>query len=437
MNLTRLAVLITTLTPLIYLLYILRLHAIDMPFYDQWHFASIIDHAKTGSLTFHDFWAPNNEHRILFPKILMLTVALASGWNLNFEIAISVLIGIGIFFELIYLINKLYKDLKIPFPFWFIPTTSLFVFSLSQWENWFLGWQLQIFLMVFSTIGGFIALSTKPLRPKHIITAILSGLVASYSFATGLLFWPIGLFLLLANNNVTKKLRLNFSLIWILISTTVAFAYFYNLQKPPHHPTLLAGLYDPLTFLRYVLSYIGSPIVLHDMHFSQIIGFTGLIIYTLIIIKFPKKIDTSILHPIFALTTFALANALITALGRSGFGADQALSSRYITISQLFWISLVFLVHIFFTSKSRNNTEKKLALLIFIYLILFVIANSFYGAQIAAHFSIKLSIIKNKLQTNATLDESDPIYNKLSSHTSEVYEGLKTIKKYDLSIYRK
>src|SRR5207248_1258753 len=44
--------------------------------------------------------------------------------------------------------------------------------------------------------------------------------------------------------------------------------------------------------------------------------------------------------PGLLLSSLALADALVTAVGRAGFGPDAALWSRYTTVSLLLWIGL-------------------------------------------------------------------------------------------------
>src|SRR6267142_5943506 len=61
--------------PLLILIWVVARYAIDVPYLDQWDFAPLIDKMYQGQLTFHDLWMQFNEHRIFFPKLIMLGLA--------------------------------------------------------------------------------------------------------------------------------------------------------------------------------------------------------------------------------------------------------------------------------------------------------------------------------------------------------------------------
>src|SRR5262245_35820129 len=58
--------------PFLILIWAVARYSIDVPFLDQWDLVPLIDKMYQGQLTFHDLWMQFNEHRILFPKIIML-----------------------------------------------------------------------------------------------------------------------------------------------------------------------------------------------------------------------------------------------------------------------------------------------------------------------------------------------------------------------------
>jgi len=71
--------LVLALVPLAFLLCVVARYAVPVPYWDQWEFVPLLEKTYHGQLTFHDLWAQHNEHRILFPRIIMLALAHLTG----------------------------------------------------------------------------------------------------------------------------------------------------------------------------------------------------------------------------------------------------------------------------------------------------------------------------------------------------------------------
>ena len=79
---------------------------------------------------------------------------------------------------------------------WAVPAISLIVFSVSQYQNWLWGWQIQMLLALFSVVAGLVLLANGMFSWGKFVVSALLGIIATYSFANGGLFWPIGLLIL-------------------------------------------------------------------------------------------------------------------------------------------------------------------------------------------------------------------------------------------------
>ena len=88
---------ILALVPLAFLIWMVVQYAVAVPFWDQWELVPLLEKTYHGELTFHDLWAQHNEHRIFFPKIIMLVLARLTGWNIHFELAVNIVLALGIF----------------------------------------------------------------------------------------------------------------------------------------------------------------------------------------------------------------------------------------------------------------------------------------------------------------------------------------------------
>ena len=249
--------------------------------------------------------------------------------------------------------------------------TSMLLFSMVQYENWSWGWQIQIFLNVFSVCFTFWALSYWENSWTGFIFAIIGATVATYSFANGILIWGIVLLWLLFSRSSYGTL---FIIIWVLVASAITFSYFYHYTKPEYHPSLLGFSEHPFNFLAFFLTYIGSPFGIYfGLKSSIIFGILGVstllfFIFRLYLHRQHDLLEKSL--PWLSIITYIIMSALVTGIGRSGFGATQALFSRYTTFSIFFWISLTALTFLYFNLPKpyRYFSSPKIASSIFILL---------------------------------------------------------------------
>ena len=340
---------ILALVPLAFLIWVVAQFAVAVPYLDQWELVPLLDKTYHGDLTFHDLWAQHNEHRLVFPQSIMLLLARLTRWNIHYELAVNIILALGIFAVFIHQVKITERKSGIAGLPWAIPAISLIVFSVSQYQNWLWGWQLQMFLNLLAVAGGIVLLANEPFRWSKFTAAALLGIVATYSFANGALFWPIGLIMLFLIKTGARERRAA-TTGWILIGALTLGTYFYHYQKPENHPSLSLIFKMPVGYAVYVFKYLGS-ICAQDLGgdassdgaFAFVFGLAGTVAagwagWTL----FRKKIaDPGTLLPYFGLSLYSVGSALVTGVGRLGFGTNQALASRYCTMVTPLWVSLV------------------------------------------------------------------------------------------------
>jgi len=346
----RLAVVVAwvgVLLPPLFLLGFLAVKAVDVPFWDQWELVPIIQDYKNDRLTFTDFWHQHNEHRIFFPRLVMVGLAALTKWNVKVEALCGLLIA-GVAFVL--LLKTLDNTLKKPirsaakraYPLWVPPLFSLIWFSLVQWENWMWGWQIQWYLCVLGVMCVVYGLSlarTKVLPARVLLLLIGGGVLAQYSLGNGVLIWPVLIAgLLYRRTNIKQVISL------AVIGLTTTFLYYLHYVNPPGSPPKGYALRHPLGAMEYFFAYLGRP--LSYVHLlAPILGvlifvtFVGVII--LAYLKKKKDLDAEL--PWITLGLFAIGSAIITDLSRLGFGLFQGYSNRYTTISSLLLIATLVL----------------------------------------------------------------------------------------------
>ena len=330
----------------------------NLPENDQWDFVPLLEKWYTGSLTLLDLWRQHNEHRVFFPILFSLAVAALTRWNLYWGVAVNLILGTGICAVLFYQIRKMERFFNFRAGIIYF-LVSVFVFSVAQSENWFLG-GMGMFLNILSFAAGIIFLSSPAFGLKKFLCAVTAGVITTFSFANGVLFWIIGFFLLCLRPLERKKETL---VSWTLISAFMAAAYLWGYQKPPNHPSLFFAALHPLQAAGYFFVFLGSSL-LPFTRFAAISGFMGLVCLALSVLAgyhaymFTRKNPAALLTvlPWFALAAYGVASAAMSMVGRAGFGVAQATASRYTTVSNLLWISLIALAPVAAQSAAQRGS---------------------------------------------------------------------------------
>jgi hypothetical protein len=332
--------LIFIVTPLIIEILYLNRFAVNVPFWDHWAFVSLLRalSTKNSEWFLRLLWNQHNEHRLLFPRLVFLLLSKISNWNVVAEIYFSLflaclsLIGLGL----------IYKKACRGSLWGFIPISWL-VFSLGQWENILWGWQMQIYLQVLGLILGIYLLSSKTVKSTAL--AIVCGVIASFSFNSGLVIWPVGLLLLVVLRAERKCLAL-----WGLAGALVITAYYTDYTAPTSHPSLTAVFSNPLIAVKFFLANVGSLLGGGDINLSMTMG--ACVIATLFVLLCKKVwtvLRTGVHVPESDITvgSLVLLSLLISAaitVGRVGFGLHAAIAPRYSTMSLLGIIGIYMLL---------------------------------------------------------------------------------------------
>ena len=352
----RLAVsLVLAVIPFVSLALLVRQYYVDVPFWDEWEIVTRLRSLHDGTFSFRDLWMQHNAHRPLFGVALVLTLVRASDWNVGVEVAANVLVGAmiaGVF--VVQLVRRWPSDYRLPV--WLLPLLSFFIFSPSQSENWLSGWQVTILLNVLAVTAGLALLANLDGRWSRLAGAGLCGIVATYTFAAGLVFWAAGS----AAWWLSKDRRnLRQLMVWIITAGLTIASYFYDYSSPDH-PAVgnnFASIHQFHEYLVYVARYIGASVAMYSPGAASVAGGLALAVFGWLVSDLRRLAGT----PVFGFSVMAgihgLGAALMTGLGRTGFGTDQGLMSRHITISTTLWLALFLLAALRLSRPPHDREE--------------------------------------------------------------------------------
>ncbi len=329
-------------------------YSVNVPIQDQWQISDIFEKFNEGTLSFKDLMAQHNESRKFFPRLIFLTLAFLTKWNIRYEMLVTFLVACIVSVN-IYLLNRLtisgsqLKSLTITL------VSNIFIFSAVQYENWLWGIQIVVFTpIVCITTCILIAYSRLNNVAKVLICMVLST-ISTFSYANGLLAWVIvlpviALVQLKSWSDIRKNIILY--LLWIIGFIANITFYFHDYQKPLSHPSPLESLQYPYQTFQYFLAFLGSSLgvgsSIQPLNNSIILGAIIIILF----ISFCSYVlwhikDYQVRHQTIGwimLGSYTVISALVTSFGRVTLGIDQALSSRYTTFSTYLIISIIHLM---------------------------------------------------------------------------------------------
>jgi hypothetical protein len=188
----------------------------------------------------------------------------------------------------------------------------------------------------------------------------LLGIVATYSFGGGFLFWPVGLGIL-AMAKIDRAKRMAILSSWISVGLLTAGSYFYHYHSSAEHGSLNLAFVMPIEYACYVSKYLGgicAQYVARSFWVDALgvlagAGAVVLAVWAAWTLSRRKVIDVKVLIPYVGLSLYSIGNALATGAGRLGFESHQALSSRYCTLNVPLWVTLIVLLTLVKESEGR------------------------------------------------------------------------------------
>ena len=296
--------------------------------WDDWERVPLYASYLRGEVTLTTLFAQHNEHRIFLGRMLILISDSLSSMDSRPLLWMSLLC-------LSLSAAVLFLDFRgqSPRPLLAFAPVAWLVFSLRQAENLLWGWQMQLCLCALFAVVALHLLAQR--RPPAF--AILAGLGASFSFFSGLLIWPAGA-LQIALDPRDRPRRLTW---WCGSGALTLALYFRGWVHPDSHPSLLSVLRAPLQGLTYFLACVGNPLAI-DPWSAVGMGAALLGLYFAASYLFLRGPRRPTLAP--GLLVFSLATSATLAVGRSGFGIEQALASRYTTFTLLGVVALYLLL---------------------------------------------------------------------------------------------
>lgn len=331
--------------PALLLLYYIAAFSVNVVFWDEWGMIETIRRITGGTFSIFELFRQHNEHRIFFPRIALLLIGGLSKYN---TIASQTFSWAIICFCTLVIFKSFRKNLT-----WsdypklllvFLPVSAL-LFSFRQYESILWSFEISLYLMIFGVVAAFACLRESKKTDSWFAISVLGAILATFSFASGMMVWPVGLVqILLSERSDWRK-----AILWCLAGTLVVASYLNGYVMPPDSPPLTDVFKDPLGAATYFLVLIGAPLSFN----AADAGAAGLVMVLcttwIFALAFRGRIvQGNALWLSFIL--FTILSSSVTVLGRAAGGTPGALSSRY-TFSTSLGIIGVYLLAVSISDK--------------------------------------------------------------------------------------
>jgi hypothetical protein len=354
-------------------------YSVSVIFWDEWDIVPLIDHLRTGTLTLQQLWTLHNGHRLLVPNLVFLLVAQLAAFDTRVLMYLSAGLLI-ISFILLVVTYRRREDSLLG-----IAPVAYLMFSLAQWENALMGFQVAWYIVLACLFGLIYCLEQSGRNRPAFASGVALSIVASLSSLQGLLLWPVG-FIYTMRGNFTWRQRVA----WASFGLVTALVYFRHFGRGGSW--LSHSVSHPLESAKFFLVAIGSVIPMGKLGgyvpslFLE--GLFGLLlcalsVYVIIAGGTRARSDEAFLAPI-TLVTFALMFNIMLAAGRTGLwgGLKAAELSRYSTYNLLLLVGdYLALLRLLMTRQGREATIVALVGAVAVLMFVQVAVSSWVGLQ--------------------------------------------------------
>lgn len=161
----------------------------DLPFWDQWDGEAdrLLRPWTEGRLHLDALFAPHNEHRILFSRLLTLIIFKLNNnqWDNLVETYVNAALFGAMWTMLCAWLHK--KDISKKFQI--VTFTVIFIIAIQPygWENMVAGFQSQFFFMAIAAIGMVAMAAFRPMSRSTWLWLCLAGAMSLFTMASGVL----------------------------------------------------------------------------------------------------------------------------------------------------------------------------------------------------------------------------------------------------------
>lgn len=343
--------------PPIALLLVILSYRTDLVILDEFrHVLPRIRNLLEGDFSLNrDLWKNMSVHRSVVPLLFIMANARFAGWNMLYETLAGFAAYVALFAVIVFQLRRTCRALDVDPVNWAIPVVSFLLFSLTSWKVFYMGFAaLQHGFVIAGAISGLILLSQQGRTWLRITLAALLGLSATLSFGNGLVFWPVGLLVVLAQKSPRRWPK---AVVWTVLSVAVISLYQWDLVYPERIAYFGFTRFKSIVF---TLVYLGAPLCNYNTTGAALVGLMGVSAFGALIwiLARRERVGPELLIPYVALGLYAIGNAYLTSMGRTFYGVASPLERDWKIVATPLWISVFVLLYLLTAVRARHAGER-------------------------------------------------------------------------------
>jgi hypothetical protein len=313
--------------PIVVALYVQVTHWVNIPIWDEWDTPGIaILHWAQHRLTWADLFAQQNEHRQVFPRLLSILLFSLSGWDVRQTMLLAFVGFCNASAFCLYFLCRSIRSTIAPLVGWI--AVNFLLFAPSQYENLLSGLAFGSTIPPLCLLAA-VATNLSDFRfPFKVGLNCVWALIASYTFAHGMLLWFLALPIPSEAERSHSKRRLSLVIWYVLYVAVATFSiacYFIGYKRPPvaPEPAKLSQLPQAVEFFFVWLGAVVRSPPVNVRLAGVIVAVTSIcaIIATLLTLLRNER-RWNAYYPWLLLAVFASLSGLITARGRVNLGTN-------------------------------------------------------------------------------------------------------------------
>ncbi len=332
--------------PVVVYFWFLHHYALNVIFWDQWSDIYVIGHQAWSNL-----WGQHGDHRILFPNLVVITLADTTHLNIVVEEFISA----GCLLVATALIVLAHRR-RAPGTSWlfYVPVVAV-MFSLNQVQNTLWGFQLAWYMVLVALAAAIYVIDRPVLSWPALALAVLITVVGSFSSLMGLFIWPAALVILLQRRRPRA-----FVWVWLGAALVTVVIYFHSFafNQPTSGNNNSYAFHHLLATFKYLTFGLGGSVGLapSPAWLAELFGAVLLVVSCGVLVGSALRRDETSGRSIgAALIIVGLLFAASTALGRTWSGLFFA--SRYNTFYFLLLVGSYLALFDRFTAPLERPTS--------------------------------------------------------------------------------
>ncbi len=314
------------LVPVIICVLFVHFFGTPVPLKDDMYPAYFIGKYFNGTLTFNDLFLPHAEHRQIIPRAAMLTLGLLTGLNYKAFLYLGLLLALALAGLMICIFRANIPERP---SFIYVFLAASLVLCVGQVEPLTWASASVVFFMSTFFFAAAVYSGAKSQGPDlWLIASLIFAALSSYSLASGLISWPLLLWMALTGKQDRKK-RYSASALIALTGAAVLLTYFpgaYFGFDPRSGTALSSVMIDFLALLGGTYSHA---------NLSAVLGGYFLICYLAVLLRSAR-------YPSDTVNRIAASFSLFAVLSAAGIAASRVyaldhfgLDSRYLVLSYL------------------------------------------------------------------------------------------------------